>query len=121
MRLFSRILFGIIFVFIPLFTVSATNPMDILQDIGRSFSLPTMPSGENGVLTILLLIIEFLLGIFSLFLTVSALWAGFLFLTSFGEEERITRAKKLVIWMFVGVAATALSYVFIRGVILLFS
>ena len=79
------------------------------------FSLPHHASFVD----LLLLIIEFLLGIFSIFLTVSSLWAGVLFLANFGEEDRITKARK---WWFGCslVATTALSYVFIRGITLLF-
>lgn len=114
-RVLAGISFGVL-LFIPLISASAT-PLDLVSDIGDRFSLPHHASFVD----LLLLIIEFLLGIFSIFLTVSSLWAGFLFLANFGEEDRITKARKMMIWMFVGVATTALSYVFIRGITLLFS
>lgn len=62
-------------------------------------------------------IISVVLGIFSVLLTITALWSGTLFLIQFGDEERVTKAKQLLIWSLVGVAVTAVSYAYVSGIV----
>jgi uncharacterized Tic20 family protein len=72
----------------------------------------------NGDITILIpIIIRFILGIFSILLTGVVIYAGVLFVGNFGDEESITKAKKLLIWSIVGVVISATSYAIVAGVI----
>lgn len=61
--------------------------------------------------------IRVILGVFSVILTGVAIYAGILFVGQFGNEERVTTARKYLIWSLVGVAVTALSYAIVSGVL----
>ncbi len=62
-----------------------------------------------------------IIGLVEIFVGVSAVLVivirGFLVITSVGEEEAITKAKKHIIYALVGVAAVILSEVVVRGVV----
>lgn len=49
-------------------------------------------------------IIDFLIGIGIPIAAIMYIWAGFLFLTSNGDEKKITTAKRAIIWASVGLA-----------------
>jgi len=44
-------------------------------------------------------------------------YAGFLLVTQYGNEEKVTSARSIIIWGVVGMAVTAAAYVIIRGVL----
>jgi len=62
-------------------------------------------------------VIRFLLSLFAVFLTGVALYAGYLFVVNFGNEEEIEKAKKLLMWAIVGIVIAAISYALVQGII----
>lgn len=88
---------------------------DLPGTIGDIHEKTTLPRGD--ITTLIPVIIEIVLGVFSILLTMVAIYAGVLFVGNFGEEEMITRAKKLLIWSLVGLVVTATSYAIVAGVI----
>ena len=46
-----------------------------------------------------------------------ALYAGYLFVVNFGNEEEIEKAKKLLMWAIVGIVIAAISYALVQGII----
>lgn len=90
------------------------NPKEIIDELATSTSLPSDKVIEIGLIPTT---IRFLLSIFSVLLTGVAIYAGYLFVANFGDEEDITKAKKLIIWSIVGVSITAISYAIVSGII----
>lgn len=88
---------------------------DLPGTIGDIHEHTTLPRGD--VTALIPVAIELVLAVFSILLTVVAIYAGVLFVGNFGDEDAITRAKKLLIWSLVGVAVTATSYAIVAGVI----
>jgi hypothetical protein len=88
-------------------------PDKVIDDIENDTGLP------NGSIVNDLIpnVISAILAVFAMLLTISALWAGVLFLTQFGDEERVTKARQLLIWSLVGVVATAVSYAYVSGIV----
>lgn len=63
---------------------------------------PVRISGEGGVASIVNSIINALVIVGIPIASLAYLWAGFLFLTSGGQEKSIATAKKSIIWTTVG-------------------
>jgi len=85
----------------------------IIDDIEGETNLPRGDIGND----LIPVIIKSILGIFSVLLTVSVLWSGTIFLAQFGDDEQISKAKRLLIWSVVGVVITAISYTYVSGIL----
>lgn len=68
----------------------------------------------QGIINNLLRIV--ILPIFSGFVVIMLLWAGFLFVTAQGDPTKISTAKKAVVWAIVGIAVALLSYSMVKFV-----
>lgn len=74
-------------------------------------SIPN-PLGCNDVGCVLQKIASFLLTIATPILTIMVLWAGYLFLTSAGNEEKIREARKALLWAVIGFAIVLINWGF---------
>lgn len=77
-------------------------------------SVPASVSGSARIETILLNVLNFLLGIIGILAIIMLVIGGFMYLTSAGDEGRIETGKKIVIWSIVGITV-ALSALIIVG------
>ena len=93
--------------------IQAATPADILDQIEAETPLDA-GSIESGLIP---MAISIILGIFSVLLTGVAIYAGVLFVANFGNEEKVTQARDMLIWAVVGVVVTALSYAIVAGVL----
>ena len=93
--------------------MQAATPSGTLDYIGTDTDLPS-GSVETGLIP---MAISLILGIFSVLLTGVAIYSGVLFVAHFGNEEKVTQARDMLIWAVVGVVVTALSYAIISGVL----
>lgn len=66
--------------------------------------LPNPLGNVNDFATLLNNIANYVTGIIGLLAIIMFLWAGILFLTSAGNEQRITSAKKAVFYAIIGLA-----------------
>jgi hypothetical protein len=60
--------------------------------------------------------IKIILGLVRLLITVMIIYAGYLFVTHFGEDEALTKAKSILNYCVLGIAFIALAYAIVWGV-----
>ena len=75
------------------------------------------PLPHGSIFDLIKTTIRVILGLFSVLLSIVVLWSGTLFVIHFGDEEKVTNARKLLLWALVGVAVTASAYALVSGVI----
>lgn len=88
----------------------------ITDFMGRIEDETPLPNG-NLESELIPTIIQAVMALFATLLTAVAVWSGVLFVTQFGDANRVTRAKGYLIWSLVGIAVTAVSYAVIYGVL----
>jgi len=59
---------------------------------------------------------NFLLSIAALLAVVAIVWAGFLYITAAGDDSRMETAKKIVIWVIVGILLILAAYAIVNTV-----
>jgi len=59
---------------------------------------------------------NFILGIAALMAVVALVWAGFLYITAFGDDSRMETAKKIVIWVVGGILLILGAYAIVNTV-----
>jgi len=59
---------------------------------------------------------NFLLSISAILAVVALVWAGFLYITAFGDDSRMETAKKIVIWVVLGILLILASYAIVNTV-----
>jgi len=74
----------------------------------QSFTIPN-PIGAGTIPDALLAVTSFLLWIAIPILTVMVIWAGFIFLTSGGDPQKIIQARTALIWAGIGFAAVLIN------------
>ncbi len=57
---------------------------------------------------------NFLLPIAATVAVLAIVWAGFLYITAFGDEGRMDSAKKIIIWVVVGILIIAAAYAIVK-------
>lgn len=62
-------------------------------------------------------IVNYFLGFLGLIAVIMVIYAGFLMLVAGGEEEDVTKAKKILIWGAVGIIVVLLSYSIVQWVL----
>jgi hypothetical protein len=83
------------------------------NNASAQFSIPNPLRGEcDNVSCVLRAIANFLLTIAIPILTIMVLWAGYLFLTSAGSEEKIRDARKALLWAVIGFAIVLINWGF---------
>lgn len=92
-----------------------SNKLDIDE---KAAGIENLANGEliTNLLPQLILLITQIIGVFALCL---ALYAGVLMVIRNGDEENVTKAKKLIIWGVVGASISFLAYMIVNAVILL--
>lgn len=73
-------------------------------------------SGKAGVFEIMSRFIQFDLFPLGMFAMALYIWAGFLWMTSSGNSENVTKAKSIITWVTVGIVAVFSSYLIIKFV-----
>lgn len=79
-------------------------------------STPSSVSGAVSIATILLNVLNFLLNILGILAIIMMVIGGFMYLTSAGDEDRIDRGKKILIWSIVGVIVALASLIIVRQI-----
>lgn len=99
-----------IFVLFPILTLAV---MPVL--VGAQTDPPTTITTMAGVLTTLNNILNWFFAIFLVAAVFFLLWAAFMYLTSAGDEEKVGKAKKALIWAIVAIVVAFLA----RGIVLI--
>ncbi|MFH1375500.1 MAG: hypothetical protein ABIH35_02410 [Patescibacteria group bacterium] len=60
---------------------------------------------------------NFFLGFFALIAMVALIYAGFLYVTAAGNDEQATKAKKIIIWVVIGIIVILLAYALVNTLI----
>jgi len=101
-------LFAVVFQMHPV--LSAGDPLGV--DYGRDSGL-----SHQDVRVTVVRIIRFFLGLLGLIFLVLTLFAGFLWMTSAGNDEKVTKAKQILMASIIGVAIILGSYAITEFVI----
>jgi hypothetical protein len=59
---------------------------------------------------------NFLLSVAALLAVIAIVWAGFLYVTAAGDDGRMETAKKIVIWVFIGILLILAAYAIVNTV-----
>jgi hypothetical protein len=115
MRNFKKILFFTLlllplvsFLFLPAIT-SAQG----LKNINQALDVTAQGAGVKGeasALDYLALLIQILLGLIGLIFVILIIYGGFQWMTAMGAEDKITKAKKIIINSVIGLILIMLSY-----------
>lgn len=93
-------------------TAAAALGMLVVGNIASAqISIPN-PLGCDDVGCVLQRIANFLLIIATPILTIMVLWAGYLFLTSAGNEQKVADARKALVWAVIGFAIVLINWGF---------
>ncbi|MFC1612562.1 pilin [Patescibacteria group bacterium] len=98
---------------IPIF-VFATDKGVLVNPIGGT---KANPKGTIEIATIIGQVIKAVLGIVGSIALLMFLYGGFLWLTSRGNEQNITKGKNVLIWATIGLTVIFLSYILVGFVI----
>ncbi len=72
---------------------------------------------SNNLNAVILGWVKFFLALLGTLAFVAFIYAGFLFITTFGDEERAEQAKKIIKWATIGILVILLSYSFVSSLI----
>lgn len=113
--------------------VSTSNLSIGVQTGGGSASQPgcdtsnclTVPSTDSykgitnltGLRQAILNWVNFALGFLSLIAMIALIYAGFLYVTSMGEDEQAGKAKKIIIYVVIGIVVILLAYALVNTLI----
>lgn len=59
---------------------------------------------------------NFLLSVAALLAVIAIVWAGFLYVTAAGDDSRMETAKKIIIWVFIGILLILAAYAIVNTV-----
>ncbi len=72
---------------------------------------------EDSLKSTILKWVNFFLGFFSLLAMIALIFAGFLYVTSAGNDEQAQKAKKIIIWVVIGIIVVLIAYVLVNSLI----
>lgn len=98
---------GLISIYFPVLAASSSEGWQIPTDT----NLPDRPVAD-----ILLSVIEWAIILIGIIGVIIFIYAGFMYLTSQGESDRIEQAKRIVLWGVVGIAVSILGLIAVRTV-----
>ncbi len=84
---------------------------------------PPAPGAYSGIATeaslrsSILKWVNFFLGFFALLAVIALIFAGFLYVTGLGNDEQIQKAKKVIIWVVVGIVVVLIAYALVNSLI----
>ncbi len=87
----------------------AQKPIDALKGAGGAAGFST--SGEANPAVIIGNIVGYALGLLGIVFVVLTIYAGYLWMTAQGNEEQITKAKKMITNAVIGIIIISLAYV----------
>ncbi len=85
------------------------KPMDALKKAGGAAQFST--SGEANPAVIVGNVVGYALGLLGIVFVILTIYAGFLWMTAQGNEEQITKAKKMLTNAVIGIIIISLAYV----------
>ena len=96
----------------PIFTGNGDDISDIEFGIGKIEEklAPTGVTAEGDVGNLILKYVNFALPFLALAAFVGFIYAGFLYVTAYGNDEQIQKSKKVIIYAVVGLILVILSY-----------
>lgn len=71
-------------------------------------------SKETDIKTLIIAWTNFILPIAATVAVLAVVWAGFLYVTAFGDDGRMDSAKKIIIWVVVGLLVIAAAYAIVN-------
>lgn len=89
----------------------AQNPFITAND------LPTGFNASTDIRTGIIDVVNFVLSFLGLIAVIMVIYAGFLMIFSAGNDESISKAKSIIIWVAIGIIVILLSYVIVNFVI----
>ncbi len=113
--------------FLAVFVFVLTPHIGLAQQAKSAAELTNLAAAQGTglsttpLLTIIINVIRFLLGLLGLLLVVLILYAGFLWMSSQGEEEKINKAKKIITNAIIGLAIILLAFAIVSWVLALFN
>ena len=84
---------------------------------GNVRNLPGGNDGADITTSIIPAIIKIIFSLLGVGITVLIIYAGYLHITNFGDEEQVKKANHLLYWAIVGIALISFSYALIDAVI----
>ena len=70
---------------------------DYLTNVGKAAGLPASSSSSGGLPELVGKIINIFLSILGVLFVVLMVYAGYLWMTSYGDEKKVSRAKELIV------------------------
>jgi len=102
---------ALIFVAAPALAITGFEP----GDIDSTFDNP-LGAGTNDISDVIIRIIRWFIGM-SVILALGALvWGGIYYITSIGIEQRVSSAKRIILWAIAGLVIILLSLVLVETV-----
>ena len=74
-------------------------------------------AGETSFLNALIIWTNFFLGFLSVVAMIALIYSGFLYVTAAGNDEQANKAKKIIIWVVVGIVVILLAYALVNTLI----
>lgn len=81
---------------------------------GRIKTATKLPDPEGGPRGVALEVISWVLGMLGLVAVIMIIYGGFMWMTAAGNEERITKAKKILRFAIIGLSIILFSYVLVN-------
>lgn len=106
----KKILYGLLSVALLAVPAVAAAQIDVDSDYGTTFGL-----GTSDLESTVIKIVQWLLGFLGLIAVIFILYGGFVWMTAAGNEEKVSKAKKII-----GAAAIGLIVVLVAWAIVIF-
>lgn len=86
----------------------------VSNGLGQVSSTPCSDSGVNGAVALAVNILSFIVGAAAV---IALIWAGFKYITSGGDTNKVANAKSTLIYALVGIAVAGLAQVLVHFVL----
>lgn len=73
-----------------------------------------LTGGQGSIRALVLLIINFALGFLGLLAVIMIIFGGFLYVSSGGEQEKVDKAKKILLYAVVGIVIIIISFALVN-------
>jgi len=80
-------------------------------------AVATATGGETSFRSLILRVVNYILGFLGLLSVIMIIYGGFTYVTSTGYDEAIGKAKKIIMYALVGIIIVLLSFVIVRAVL----
>ncbi len=95
---------------LPYIVFANPNPLEGLENVGRSGGYAVSDVDETTFSSTLGMIIQIFLGFLGIIFIVLTIWAGYNWMTAGGNEEKVNKAKTTLIRAVIGLIITVSSY-----------